>query len=294
MNACLKKVSIAAGVVFVLLGASNARGQQTSSSEIPLQRCDRLPVIAVQVDKVEMQFLVDTAATSMLNLKSFSTGRSKQVEIASWNGTKSASAKEVVLPEIQLGNRRLVDVKLPAVDLSAIAKACGGRIDGIFGVDLLEQLNVTIDLKRSVARLGVAPASSAESAIIHEMDKAMQGCSEAFNTADAEHLARCFDPDFVLIRPEGEYHGRESAIEHFRPFFAANPPMRLSMTMKDQQAVGQVVWSSYDYVVESSLARVTGHGMMLCRKSEDGWYILSMQESANEVAANRTRESRER
>jgi hypothetical protein len=289
MTTRLRSFVVALGIASVLFGAVSLCAQQGSISEIPLQRCDRLPVVIIQVDKVEMHFLVDTAATSMLNLKSFSTGYSKQVQISSWNGTKSASAKEVFLPEIRLGNRRLVDVKLPAVDLSAIAKACGGPIDGIFGVDLLEQLNVTIDLKRSVVRLGVTPANPSESALIREMDKAMQGCSTAFNAADGEHLARCFDRDFVLIRPEGEYHGRESAIEHFRPFFAASPPMRLSMTMKDQQAVGRVVWSSYDYTVESSSARVTGHGMMLCRKSEDGWYILSMQESANEVAANRPR-----
>ena len=289
MNAGLKALTVAVTIVFALLAGGNAGAQQNPPSEIPLQHCDRLPVIVVQVEKVEMRFLIDTAATSMLNVKSFSSGRSKQVQISSWNGVKSADAKEVSLPEIQVGNRRLVDVNLPAVDLSAIAKACGGPIDGIFGVDLLEQLNVTIDLKKSVAHLGVAPANSADSAIIREMDKAMQGCSEAFNAADAENLAQCFDPDFVLIRPEGEYHGRESAIEHFRHFFAATPPMRLSMTMKDQQAVGRVVWSSYDYSVASSAARVTGHGMMLCRKSEDGWRIMSMQESANEVAANRPR-----
>jgi ketosteroid isomerase-like protein len=287
MKAGLRALTVA--IVFVLLAGGNAGAQQSPPSEIPLQHCDRLPVIVVRVEKVEMRFLIDTAATSMLNVKSFSSGRSKQVQISSWNGVKSADAKEVSLTEIQVGNRRLVDVNLPAVDLSAIAKACGGPIDGIFGVDLLEQLNVTIDLKKSVAHLGVAPANSADSAIIREMDKAMQGCSEAFNAADAENLAQCFDPDFVLIRPEGEYHGRESAIEHFRHFFAATPPMRLSMTMKDQQAVGRVVWSSYDYSVASSAARVTGHGMMLCRKSEDGWRIMSMQESANEVVANRPR-----
>jgi len=289
MNAGLKALTVAVAIVFALLAGGDAGAQQNPPSEIPLQHCDRLPVIVVRVEKVEMRFLIDTAATSMLNVKSFSSGRSKQVQISSWNGVKSADAKEVSLTEIQVGNRRLVDVNLPAVDLSAIAKACGGPIDGIFGVDLLEQLNVTIDLKKSVAHLGVAPANSADSAIIREMDKAMQGCSEAFNAADAENLAQCFDPDFVLIRPEGEYHGRESAIEHFRHFFAATPPMRLSMTMKDQQAVGRVVWSSYDYSVASSAARVTGHGMMLCRKSEDGWRIMSMQESANEVVANRPR-----
>jgi hypothetical protein len=147
MTTRLRSFVVALGIASVLLGAVSLCAQQGSISEIPLQRCDRLPVVIIQVDKVEMHFLVDTAATSMLNLKSFSTGYSKQVQISSWNGTKSASAKEVFLPEIRLGNRRLVDVKLPAVDLSAIAKACGGPIDGIFGVDLLEQLNVTIDFK---------------------------------------------------------------------------------------------------------------------------------------------------
>jgi ketosteroid isomerase-like protein len=274
-------------VALVLLSVRSACAQQVATVEVPLQRCDRLPVVVVEVDKTEMHFLGDTAATSMLNLKSFSTGRSKQVQISSWNGTRSASGKEVFVPEIRLGNRRLVNVTLPAVDLSAIAKACGGPIDGIFGVDLLEQLNVSVDLKRSVAHIGVTPANSEDSATIHEMDKAMQGCSAAFNAADAEHLALCFDPDFILIRPEGEYHGRTSAIEHFRPFFAASPPMRLTMTMKDQQAVGEVVWSSYDYALESPSAHFLGHGMMLCRKAADRWYILGMQESANEVAANR-------
>ena len=283
----LRTFVTAARIAFVLLGAGSACAQQ-SPSEIPLEHCDRLPIIVVQVDKVAMRFLVDTAATSMLNVKSFSTGHSKQVQISSWNGTKSASAKEVFLPEIQLGNRRLLDVKLSAVDLGAIAQACGGPIDGIFGVDLLEQLNVTIDLRRSVAHLGVAPASSAEWAVIREMDKAMQACAEAFNAADAKRLAECLDPDFVLMSPEGEYHGRESATDHFRrSFFSSNPPVRLLMVMKDQQAVGDVVWSSYDYTLESPSVHFAGHGMMLCRKAEERWYILSMHESANQIAANR-------
>lgn len=280
----------AVAIVFVLLGMKNASAQQGPSSEIPLQRCDRLPVVVIEVDKVEMHFLVDTAATSMLNLKSFSTGRSKQVQIASWNGTKSASGREVFLSEIRLGNRRLIDVKLPAIDLSGIAKACGGPIDGIFGVDLLEQFNVTIDLKRSVAHLGLIPPSAAEVALIRDMGKAMQGCAAAFNAGDAERLAQCFDSDFVLISPEGEYHGRESAREHFRQAFSTTgPSIRLSMTMKDQQAVGDVVWSSYDYTLESPSAHFAGRGMMLCRKEQDRWYILSMHESANEVAANPSR-----
>jgi hypothetical protein len=50
--------------------------------------------------------------------------------------------------------------------------------------------------------------------------------------------------------------------------------------MKDQQAVGDVVWTSYDYTLESPSVHSAGHGMMLCRKAEDRWYILSIHESA--------------
>jgi ketosteroid isomerase-like protein len=272
-----KRLIAAMGIAVILLSVKSTWAQQQSVREIPLQRCDRLPVVVIQVDNVEMRFLVDTAATSMLNVKSFPNGPSKEVQIASWNGTKVASAREVLIPELRLGNRRLLDVKLPAIDLSAIAKACGGPIDGIFGVDLLEQLNVTIDLERSVAHLGVIPPNAAELAVIGDMQKAMQGCSEAFNAADAEQLAKCLDPDFVLISPSGEYHGRESATDHFRrAFFSSNPPMRMSMT-------------SYDYTLESASVHFAGHGMMLCRKAEDRWYILSMHESAADAGTIHSR-----
>ena len=282
---------IATGALTAVLAVTgSAWAQQNPSSEIPLERCDRLPVVIVQADKIEMRFLVDTAATSMLNVKSFPAGRSKQVEISSWNGTKAATAHEVLISELRLGNRRLLDVKLPAVDLSAIAKACGGPIDGIFGVDLLEQLSVTIDLKRSVARLGLSAPDPAELAMIRDMQKSMASCSEAFNEADADQLAKCLDADFVLVSPSGEYHGRASATDHFRrAFFSSNPPARMSMTMKDQQAVGDVVWMSYDYTLESPSVHFAGHGMMLCRKAEDHWYILSIHETAADPGTVRPR-----
>src|ERR1700722_12757603 len=109
-----------------------------SESEIPLQRCDRLPVAIVEVNKVTKRFLVDTAATSMLNQKSFKSGHSRDVRVQSWNKTTSLSAREVVVSELSLGDHHLQNLKLPAIDLSAIAKAGGGPIDGILGVDFLE------------------------------------------------------------------------------------------------------------------------------------------------------------
>ena len=281
MRLCL---CLSAGVIagLTLIPAAQCAQAQTpaNGSEIPLQRCDRLPIVILRADNVDKRFLIDTAATSLLNEKSFPRGRSRTVQIQSWNETTALSAREVSIGELSLGNHILQGVKLPAIDLSAIAKTCGGTVDGILGVDLLEQLGVSIDLKRSVARLGITPSSSAEASLIADMDKAMHSCSEAFNNKDADKLASCFDPDFVLSSPSGELRGRDEATNHFQQkYFGATPHVHLSLTMRDQRAVGDVVWSLYDYTIDSPSMHTAGRGMMLCRRSDNRWHILSMHES---------------
>jgi len=99
------------------------------TNEVPIERCDRLPVVKVRIGSTEMRFLVDTAATTMLNLKSFTTGRIKEIQVTSWSGTAATSAREVSIPELTLGSHHLRDLKLPAIDLSPIGNACGGPID---------------------------------------------------------------------------------------------------------------------------------------------------------------------
>jgi ketosteroid isomerase-like protein len=269
--------------------AARRAGAQTPTTgvEIPLQRCDRLPVVILQVDKADKRFLIDTAATSILNEKSFTSGHTKEVHVQSWNETTALNAREVSIGELTLGSHSLRGIRLPAIDLTAIAKACGGPLDGILGVDLLEQLGVTIDLKRSVARLGAAPPSASEVSLIADMEQAMHSCSEAFNNADADRLAFCFDPDFILSSPSGELRGRDQATNHFRKlYFGITPRVHLSMSINDQRAVGDVVWSLYDYTIESPSVHTTGRGMMLCRKFENHWYILSMHESPIESSSN--------
>src|SRR5215467_2764369 len=140
-----------------LFCALQAAQQPQPASEIPIERCDVLPVVKVRIDGTDMRFLLDTAATTVLNLKSFSAGRSKEIQISSWTGTVPTSAREVSLPELVFGEHQLRRLKLPAIDLSPIGNACGGKIDGILGVDLLDQMGVTIDLKRRIASLSSAP-----------------------------------------------------------------------------------------------------------------------------------------
>lgn len=275
--------------LIVSLAARSAGAQTpTTGTEVPLERCDRLPVVILQVDKADKRFLIDTAATSMLNEKSFPSGHTKEVQVQSWNETTALKAREVSIGEFTLGSHSLRGIRLPAIDSTAIARARGGPLDGILGVELLERLGVTIDLKRSVARLGFAPPSASEASLIADMEQVMHSCSEAFNNADADKLAFCFDPDFVLSSPSGELRGREQATNHFRrKYFSLTPHVHLSMSMKEQRAVGDLVWTLYDYTIESSSVHTTGRGMMLWRKSGNHWYNLSMHESPIESSSNR-------
>jgi len=281
MRICLRlRACIIAGLSLIPAAHSGPAQTPSNATEIPLQRCDRLPIVILRADDADKRFLVDTAATSLLNEKSFPRGHNRAVRIQSWNETTALNAHEVLIGQLSLGNHTLQGVRLQAIDLSAIAKACGGTVDGILGVDLLEQLGVTIDLKRSVASLGITPPSSSEAFLIADMDKAMHSCSEAFNNKDADKLASCFDPDFVLSSPSGELRGREEATNHFKQkYFIANPYVHLSLTIGEQRAVGEVVWSLYDYTIESPSVHAAGRGMMLCRRSENRWLILSMHES---------------
>jgi ketosteroid isomerase-like protein len=263
------------------LAQSSTSAVQSSSAatEIPMQRCDKLPVVILQVDAQDKRFLVDTAATSFLNAKSFTSHRTKEVHIQSWNQTTSLSASDISIAQLSFGTHTIRDVTLPAIDLTAVSKACGGRLDGILGIDLLERLGVTIDLERSVARLGSPSADSGEGSVIDQTSQVIGACAAAFNSADAEKLAACFDSEFALSSPIGELHGREQALNYFRQYFRTSPKAHLSITLSDSHGVGELVWSLYDYLIETPSLHTAGRGIMLCRKSDNRWHILSMHES---------------
>ncbi|HET7873097.1 MAG TPA: aspartyl protease family protein, partial [Terriglobales bacterium] len=120
-----------AAVLTFLIAATAALAE-----DVPLETCDRLPVLEVNVSGRKALFLVDTAATSMLNLKSFTHGDARRISVTSWSGTVEAKAQAITLADLAVGEHHLKDLKLPALDLSSIGQACGRRIDGILGVDL--------------------------------------------------------------------------------------------------------------------------------------------------------------
>ncbi len=253
------------------------------AQEIPLERCDKLPVIEVTVGGQSMLFLVDTAATSFLNLQSFAEGKTRDVGVTSWAGTLVTSAKEVTLKEMAIGNTKLMDMKLPAVDLSAVGKACGRKIDGILGVDLLGKLGATIDLKRRTVHVATASEYRGD-ALAAEMQSEMHRCLEAFNESDEKTFAECLDPKIVLFSADTELYGRERALGYFRDrYFHQRPAARLEIRESAFHAVGEAVWYEYEFSIESARGVLHGRGMAMCKKSEGRWRMASMHHTVLEM-----------
>ncbi len=252
-----------------------------SKDEIPIERCDVLPVVTMKVAGVNRRFLLDTGATTILNLKSFTSGDSGTIHVNSWSGRAATSAREVFLPEVELGNHQLHNLKLPAIDLSPIGQACGGQIDGILGVDLLDKMGMTIDLKRRVAVPASTGTPKDSAAVFAEMERDMASCNVAFNQGDAKAMIDCFDPEIVLYTPHGEFRGREEVMRYLNErYFKFAPKLRYDMKTHDVQSFGDALWYSYDYEIDTPVENISGHGMSMCRKDAAGrWRILNMHNS---------------
>lgn len=278
-------IAILSILLFLLCGLAfcpDGRAQASpSASEIPIERCDLLPIVKVRIDGTDMRFLLDTAATSMLNLKSFSSGRSKEIHVTSWTGTAATSAREVFLPELMFGDHRLRDLRLPAIDLSPIGNACGGKVDGILGVDLLDRMGVTIDLKRRVASFAPPPATARE--VYDQMEASMHHCAKAFEAGNAAELEDCFDPDIVLFALQREFRGRREVMDYLRSrFLKYSPRLTYKMNLHDVKLFGDALWYTYDYEIISPKEHLVGLGMSLCRKDSGRWRILNMHNSLND------------
>ena len=250
-----------------------------NAEEVHLDSCDGLPLVQVTVAGAKLRFLVDTAATSMLNSKSFAHGDSRQIAVTSWNGTVETKSRQVILPELVIGQHRLQDLRLPAVDLSPIGQTCGKRIDGILGFDLLSRLGATVDLKNHTAQL--VPDSRSTVALIAELHQQFTGCEDAFNRADETTFAECLDPQIVTFTVGGDFYGRDATMAYYRKkYFQPDPPARLSMTPRAHHLIGDAIWVEYDLKIVLQQQVIQARGSALCRKSNGRWRIVHMIHSS--------------
>lgn len=269
----------------LLLVSSTAGAPRATAQEIPLERCDTLPLVAVKIGAGQNWFLVDTAATSILNIESFANGARKDIRVTSWSGTLATSAKEVTLPDLTIGRTTILKPTLPAIDLSAIGKACGRKIDGILGIDLLRKLEAKVDLKQQTMHVTTADeVHSAE--LAKAMQKEMHRCMDAFNASDERAFGDCLDPKIVLFSGEAELYGREQVSRYFRDkYFHQQPAARLEIQESDFHPIGEAVWYQYEFTIASARGTLRGRGMAMCQKSQGRWRMASMHHSVVEWVA---------
>ena len=260
---------------FVMLLGLGTPGR-VRAQEIPLEPCDSLPLIKVEVNGRAMLFLVDTAATSLLNLKSFAEGRVRDVRITSWTGTLTTSAREVTVNDMIVGRTKLMFLKLPAIDLSAIGRACGRKIDGVLGVDLLAKLGATIDLKRQTMRLTTVDDEHGMQ-LAREMHQEMVRCVTAFNDSDDRSFGECLEPQITLFTGDRALTGRDEVVHYFREtYFHQKPAATLDIRESAFHPIGEAVWYEYEFTIKSVRGSLSGRGMALCRKSNERWRMASM------------------
>ena len=263
---------------------------QHSVQQIELQRCDSLPIIKVKVNGKELPFLLDTGATSFVNEKSFGSQNSRSISVSSWTGTTALNAPEVMIGELSVGERAVHNVKLPAIDLERIGKACGHPLEGILGVDLIQKLGLTIDLSRHVGLLDAGPVDVRGK--YQDMERSMSNCSTAFNSGDASRLEQCFDQDITLYSGAAELHGRDKVIQYLKErYLRFAPALKFEMKTREVQLFGDALWYYYDLNIDSDQEHLRGHGTAICQHTHDGWQIMVMHNSFEEHSAGEEQHS---
>src|SRR5271168_1713842 len=277
----------------LLLLGSVVLPEALPAQEIPLEHCDTLPVITVKIGDRPSLFLVDTAATSMLNLASFAEGFAKDIRVTSWTGTLATSAKEVAIEELAVGRITLLARKPPAIDLSASGKSCGKKIDGILGVDLLGKLGASINLKDQTIHVATADETHGAE-MVTAMQREMQRCVDAFNESDEEKFGDCLDPKIVLFSIDTDLYGREQVVGYFRTrYFHQQPPAKLEILERAFHPIGEAVWYEYEFTIDSSRGKLHGRGTAMCKKAEGHWRMATMHHSIADLeSAGLPREKR--
>lgn len=255
-----------------------AFGLAAPAEEIPLETCDRLPVVQVKISGMKFLFLVDTAATSMLNVKSFVHGDTRQVTVTSWSGTVATNGREIALADLAVGRHHFKNIKLPAIDLSPIGKGCGRIIDGILGIDLLAVLGAQVDLNGPSARLLMQAETT--QARVEEMEAQLFDCEQAFNRGDVAAFGECLDPQIVMFTTNGDYYGREAVTKFLRSrYFQQQTPAQLKFTPRAHHVVGDAIWMEYDLQITTGDQQLMVRGTAVCQKQDGKWRFVHMNHS---------------
>ncbi len=132
----------------------------TRSERVTLVR-DYLVLAKVSIERLHgLNFIIDTGANRTVidhHLAKRLKLRSKTARITTLN--TSTTVAESTISAIQVGSKRFPDVSVLILDLSALYKPFGERIDGVLGTDLLGRQKLEIDYQaRTLTLEDCAPA----------------------------------------------------------------------------------------------------------------------------------------
>jgi hypothetical protein len=255
-----------------------------SAEQIDIVKCDVLPVVEVRVSGLKFHFLVDTAATSFLDIRSFRVGEAKTVAVTSWSGTADAKAKRVTIHDLSLGDHHFLNLVLPAVDLSGIGRACGRQIDGILGIDLLFKLGAVVDLRDHAPRLLIG-TETAENRV-QQLSERILSCAEAFNRGDDAVVSDCLDQEVVVFSSAGDFHGRAGLTEFLRGIHLRVRP-EISVNPYFYHVLGEVLWIEYQSCANVGEKKVRFQGTALWSNADGKWRIalLTLGPSPDDAVA---------
>lgn len=218
-----------------------AMAQEPAYTAVPLKNCDRLLLAPVEIDGQQYDFLVDTGATTILNARTFH-GYAKEIVISSYRGESTTRGSAVKVKDFALGNARVKDITFKAIDLSAIGEACGGKVDGLLGVDMLGKLDAVIDVKKKIAKV-TAPRGASE---FHALAARMNHCNDLFNQGDTKHFREQFATDIVWVTPAQELRGRDAVIRHIEESYARRgAKIFAQFRPEDFHVEGDTYWLNY-------------------------------------------------
>jgi Domain of unknown function (DUF4440)/Aspartyl protease len=247
---------------------------EISAEDIDVVTCDALPVVEVRASGLTFHFLIDTAATSILNIQSFAVGEAKTISVTSWSGTTDAKAKQVRISDLSLGDLHFHNLVLPSVDLSGIGRACGRQIDGILGIDLLRKIGAILDLRDRTPQLHIK-IGTVESQK-KELNERIISCEDGFNRGDEAVISDCLDPEVVVFSPEGDFHGRASLVEIFRKRYSFESSAQISLQICVYHVLSEAIWIEYEFRTKIGDNATTSRGTALWSNTDGKWRIVHL------------------
>jgi len=264
--------------LLVVLSSMGVAQSHDDAIEVKLEPCDRLFVVPVVIDGKAHTFLLDTGATSILDLKTFKArGSDKAVDLTAWGGRKNVGGRMIPVDSLKFAGRELRGLLLSAIDLSAMDSACGRKIEGVLGADVLERLGALIDMNARVAKTAVRPVELFESEKREFLD-----CAESFNRGDPAHMIKHMDTDVVWFTPFDEVRGRDKVLQFLHDdFWSKGAQLTLTrLEPRDLHVAGDSYWLSYEYRVDFPDSRsYRARGTVFSHRKDGEWMISTVHNS---------------